>query len=187
MNALSTLNHVEDWCWTQLARGAADPRSALHWPVVCTAGDAPSGRVMVLRGFDRAERRLDLFTDRRSPKVTDLTRNPLIECVFFDQRKGLQIRAAGTSVCHFDGDLRNNFLARIPDQRRGDYGTDPSPGSAIASPDDVTIDIAQADDNFCLLQVFITKLDWLHLDRSGHRRAQLAWSDGKPAHSWRAP
>ncbi len=49
-------------------------------------------RTMVLRAADRAARTVHVFTDRRSPKVAELTTEPRCSVLFYDHAAGIQLR-----------------------------------------------------------------------------------------------
>ena len=184
---LSKLDDVNAWCWRQLVRGAADPKSALHWPVVCTNGDHPAGRVMVLRRTDAETRTLELYTDRRSAKIAEIEASNEIECVFFDQKRGLQIRVRGTAHLVVGHGPATERLRSIPEHRRQDYETVPGPGHPIDAADAFQHLTGSADKSFCLIVVKVTKLDWLQLSPSGHRRASIEWHQDKVALTWLVP
>ena len=189
LERITSLDDVNDWCVQQLVRGAADPKSAFHWPVLCTAGPAPHGRVVVLRKFDQAKKTITLYTDKRTQKVSDICANPRVECVFFDARKNVQMRVSGSARCMVDGFARDEALAALKPHRRSDYSTVQAPGSKRSEPDnnEIQTELDLANENFCLIEIDIHTIDWLKLDRAGHQRALLNWQTDPPSIQWSVP
>lgn len=184
----STLEAIHDWSLSQLVRAGADPRSPFRWPVMCTsaAAGAPSGRVVVLRRFDPTSRDATIYTDQRSHKMRDLHANSRAELVFFDPKRMVQIRLAGSVSLIDTGPVWTEAFERIGEHSLGDYAAVPAPGEQIsaAEPD---LDPALAKANFSVIRVRANTLDYLSLGRDGHKRARLVWSDGCFQSTWVAP
>lgn len=179
---------IETWCIQQLIRGAADPKSAFHWPVLCTAGPVPHGRVVVFRKFLPEERQIILYTDARTQKVKDLEHQPVAECVFYDPRKSVQIRASGIVTVLTSGNDRDQHFQALRPDRRGDYSTQLAPGQPVDLIEQASVtDPDLAEQNFCLIRIQVTSIDWLKLDRSGHARARFYWRSDEVTRQWSVP
>ncbi|MEL6111283.1 MAG: pyridoxamine 5'-phosphate oxidase family protein [Pseudomonadota bacterium] len=185
---LKTLSSVDAWVWDQLIRAPHDRQSALKWPAFATVGEggAPQARVVVLRAADRAGRTLDVYTDMRSAKVTELSQNPHTALLFFDQRHMVQVRVRGETRIISDGPQRDQVLAGMTARGRRDYATTRAPGTPL--PDaGVSYEDQLANDHFCILRITVEAIDWLSLSRSGHRRAIIDYRAVPPAMDWRVP
>jgi len=172
--------------WRRLVRGAADRRSAFHTPVLATTGPdgAPEGRTVVLRGVDPDAAVLRCHTDARSAKVAAIAREPRVQLVFYDPGAKIQLRATGTATVHrADAAAERAWAGTGPHARRC-YLIDPAPGTAIGGPGSGLPpglgtaapepgDREAGRDNFAVVAVAATALDWLYLAARGHRRARF--------------
>ncbi len=188
MQAIETLENIRDHIASRLNDGATNRRSAMHTPVVATA-DADA-RVMVLRGFDRAEWRLRFHTDARSPKCAMIGDGAPVGVLFYDREAKLQVRCRGRGWIETDTPLVDAAWQESTNFARRCYLGE-GPGAASDTPtsglpawaegvepeDEQLID---ARKNFALLMVELVEADWFSLAHTGHRRAiiQLASGEG---------
>ena len=183
-----TLEDVRSDCATRLIRAARDRKSPMHTPVIVT-GDVDA-RVMVLRAFDAATWTLRLHTDARSPKAQVIAADPRVAVLGYDKGAKVQIRARGTGRIVTDGpEADSAWQASTNFARRCYLGEGPgaiadAPTSGLppefegAEPDDAQL--IPARENFAVLLITLTDLDWLYLAHTGHVRAQFTRSDGGP-------
>jgi pyridoxamine 5'-phosphate oxidase len=185
-NGAGTMFDTLDACLTdcrdRLIRAAHDRKSPLHTPVIVTAD--VDARVMVLRAFDASAWRLRLHTDTRAPKAAAVEADPRIAVLFYDKGAKIQIRARGVGEILLAGpDVDAAWNASTNFARRCYLGEGPGAGSDAptsglppefegAEPDDAQL--VPARENFALLRITLTSLDWLYLAHTGHVRAQFA-------------
>lgn len=169
------LADIAPWIDHTLARGAGDPRSAFHWPTLATVGEdgAPRMRTVVLRGYERAARRLELFTDRRSAKVAELAAQPCSAVHVHDPKKRVQLRLRGQLTIHTSGPLWDAAWDRARQGPLDDYSRVAPPGTALGPGEDAAVDHALAPRNFAVLSFNAQEADYLHLAAEAHRRAHL--------------
>ena len=168
-------------CRDRLIRAPRDRKSPLHTPVIVTAD--VDARVMVLRAFDVAAWRLRLHTDTRAPKAAAVEADPRIAVLFYDKGAKIQIRARGTGeILHQGPEVDAAWKASTNFARRCYLGEGPgaasdTPTSGLppefegVEPDDSQL--VTARENFALLRITLTALDWLYLAHTGHVRAQF--------------
>lgn len=177
-----TLDDVRTDCFNRLIRAPRDRKSPMHTPVIVSAD--VDARVMVLRAFDRERATLRLHTDARSPKAGVIAGDPRVAVLFYDKGAKIQIRARGIGAVLTAGPEVDNAWAAGTNYARRCYLGD-GPGAASAAPtsglppefEGVEPDDAQlipARENFALLIITITALDWLYLAHTGHVRAQFS-------------
>lgn len=177
-------------CRNRLIRAPRDRKTPMHAPVIVT-GDVDA-RVMVLRAFDSAAWALRLHTDARAPKAQVIAADPRVAVLFYDKADKIQIRARGTGAILREGAEVDAAWAASTNFARRCYLGD-GPGAASDAPtsglppefEGVEPDDAQlvpARENFALLKITLTALDWLYLAHSGHVRAQFERRD--PAAAW---
>lgn len=177
-----TLDDVLADCRSRLIRAARDRRSPMHTPVIVT-GDVDA-RVMVLRAFEAERWTLRLHTDARAPKAQVIAADPRIAVLFYDKAAKIQIRARGEGVILAEGpEVDAAWAASTNFARRCYLGEGPGAASAVPTsglppafegvePEDAQL--VPARDNFALLKIALTRLDWLYLAHTGHVRAQFA-------------
>lgn len=178
-------------CRNRLVRAPRDRRSPFHTPVV-VSGDVDA-RVMVLRAFDADLWRLRFHTDARSPKAGVFDADPRAALLFYDKGAKVQIRARGQATILASGqEVDTAWAASTNFARRCYLGEGPGtasdrPTSGLPAafegvePDDA--DLVPARENFALLAITVTALDWLYLAHTGHVRAQFVRAD--PRAPWK--
>ena len=193
-----SLTQTYDRLWSCLESGVGGQRSPFTMLQAATLGldGAPKVRTIVLRQVSRADRLLSFHTDVRSEKVAELRRDPRIAIVANDLDALVQIRVEGVaSMCDDDAQRRAIWQSSRPHTLLL-YRAPLPPGTPIESPEEAHIAASQspgaapADDgyqNFCLLHVTVTRIDWLELARTGHRRAVFDLNDDGYEGGWVAP
>ncbi|WP_321802711.1 pyridoxamine 5'-phosphate oxidase family protein [Burkholderia sp. BCC1993] len=193
-----SLTETYDRLWSCLESGVSAQRSPFTMLQAATLGldGAPKVRTIVLRQVSRADRLLSFNTDARSQKVAELRRDARIAIVANDLDSLVQIRAEGVaSICDDEAQRRAVWQSSRPHTLLL-YRAPLRPGTPIESPDEAhvtagaTTETATTDDgyrNFCLLHVTVTRIDWLELARSGHRRAVFDLNDEGYEGRWVAP
>lgn len=133
----------------------------------------PQVRKVVVRAVDVEACRVLVYTDRRSGKFSELTAQPLgsllLWCAERQQQVRMQCRASllRDVAAHWSQVSANHGLR--------DYATVMAPGATLE--DELTMDLAQAEQNFCVLAFEVLSIDRLWLSREGHRRQRLS-ADG---------
>jgi 3-hydroxyisobutyrate dehydrogenase len=179
-------------CRDRLIRAPRDRKSPMHTPVIVTSD--VDARVMVLRAFDAQGWRLRLHTDMRSPKAQVIAADPRVAVLFYDKGAKIQIRARGTGeILRSGAEVDAAWAASTRFARRCYLGEGPGVLSAAPTsglppefegiePDDAQL--VPARDNFALLRITLTALDWLYLAHTGHVRAQFKRMEDDGAAVW---
>ncbi|MEL7446934.1 MAG: pyridoxamine 5'-phosphate oxidase family protein [Pseudomonadota bacterium] len=191
----ATLDQVQDDLTRRMVRAYKDRKSPLHTPVVVT-GDI-AARVMVLREFDSAAWTLRFHTDSRAPKVGVIDSDPRMSVLFYDKGAKIQIRANGTGEVLRDDlvagrawDRSTNFARRCYlGEGPGSASDEPSSGlpSEFEGVEPTDEQLIPARENFAVLRISLTSLDWLYLAHTGHVRAQFERSDTGWEGRWVTP
>ncbi|WP_107311151.1 pyridoxamine 5'-phosphate oxidase family protein [Burkholderia metallica] len=191
-----SLTQTYDRAWSCLESGVSARRSPFTMLQAATLGvdGAPKVRTIVLRHASRAERMLSFHTDARSEKVAELRRDPRIALVASDLDALVQIRVEGVaSICDDEAQRRAVWQSSRPHTLLL-YRAPLPPGTRVDSPEAAHLPTSQdstpaADgyDNFCLIHVSVTRIDWLELARAGHRRAVFDLHAGGCESRWIAP
>lgn len=185
-----TLDDCLSDCRNRLIRAPRDRKSPMHAPVIVT-GDIDA-RVMVLRAFDAALWRLRLHTDARAPKTQVIAADPRVAVLFYDKAAKIQIRARGVGEILREGDevdaawnastrfARRCYLGEGPGALSDMPTSGLPPAFEGVEPDDAQL--VPARENFALMRITLTALDWLYLAHTGHVRAQFA--RGRDSAEW---
>lgn len=179
--------------WRLLADGAEHGRSGFHLPTLATIGaDGPRLRTVVLREADGRAGTLRFHCDRRSHKAAELSADPACALAAYDGGTKIQIRVEGRASLHTDDAEAEAAWAGSRPMSRVCYGADPGPGTSLPAGDAYILPgeaeaTVTGRRHFCAVRVEALRLDFLYLDRRGHRRA--AWRrDGTAwAGRWVAP
>ncbi|KWF16768.1 pyridoxamine 5'-phosphate oxidase family protein [Burkholderia pseudomultivorans] len=186
----ASLSATYDRLWSCIESGVGAQRSPFTMLQLATLGidGAPKVRTVVLRQVRRDMRRLSLHTDARSEKVAELRRDPRVALVGVDLDALVQIRVEGiASICTDEAERRAIWQSSRPHTLLL-YRAPLPPGTPVESPDDAHL--AASDGgyaNFCVIHVAVTRIDWLELARSGHRRAVFDLNDRGYEGRWVAP
>ncbi|MBX9934905.1 MAG: pyridoxamine 5'-phosphate oxidase family protein [Methylobacterium sp.] len=179
--------------WRLLEAGAASARTAFHTPSLATIDGQgrPQVRTVVLRSADRGSGTLRFHCDRRSHKADDIARSGFAALHAYDAQDKVQIRVSGSATLHADDAVADAAWAVSMAMSRVCYGTAPAPGTVIATggaytlPDEGATGGGRA--NFCAVVVAVETLEFLYLDRRGHRRAGWARSGEGWSGDWLVP
>ncbi len=187
--------------WRLLEEAIGDPTSPVRTPVlisVSTDGLA-QGRTVVLRGFNRQQRQLTIYTDVRSAKVTQLRAQPACTLVAYQPNPMMQLRLSTNAMVNHNNEITHEAWAVMPGPNRCNYLTDPYPGSISGQATDgrPVINAESVPTNnenkiayshFSVIVFTINELEWLYLPRRGHRRAQFIWDEANSLQSdWLIP
>ncbi|KWV93398.1 flavin-binding protein [Erythrobacter sp. YT30] len=191
-----TLDDVRQDCINRLIRAAKDRKSPMHTPAVITSD--VDARTMVLREFDSAAWTLRFHTDTRAPKVAPIEADPRMAVLLYDKGAKIQIRARGEGAILRDAPVTkaawengSNFARRCyMGDGPGVVSSAPTSGLPVelegVEPTDFQLEPAR--DNFAVLLVTLTEIDWLYLAHTGHVRAQFSRIEsGEWAGRWVSP
>jgi pyridoxamine 5'-phosphate oxidase len=176
--------HILSSIWQTLARGVHDAKHDWHWPILGTIDAShtpavPQLRTVVLRQFNKDANWLELHTDSRAAKIDQLKANPNAQVMFYDSRHRVQLRATVRVTVHHQDEDAKQAWEKLGNLGQAQYQMSAAPGTPLAQaqPDDL---IAQPDQAFfSVLRLQLIQMDWLHLKRGGHERAQFTLANGQ--------
>lgn len=182
-NYYNDLNKVYEKIWYLIKKGLDNRDDPFHIPVfISSLNKEPNGRIIVLRGFDEQKKSLWFHSDIRSNKINILKKNPKSLFLFYDKKEKIQLRVSAKTKIHYQDDISEKAWEKTAHMSRQCYLGNESPGSNSSKPtsglsDDVdnskyTLEESEVGyKNFCLVENFITSVEWLYLAAKGHRRA----------------
>jgi pyridoxine/pyridoxamine 5'-phosphate oxidase len=175
--------------WHFLHQGAMRADDPFHTPVLATidAEGMPTGRTVVLRRVEAAERWVIAHTDMRSPKVQELRDSGVATWVFYDPHRRLQFRITGPTTIHHNDALANAQWESSKPMSRLCYLHADAPGAPIDSTR-TTEPLSDGRANFGVVRTTVERIDWLWLNHAGHRRLQMSFDDqSRMTARWIAP
>jgi pyridoxamine 5'-phosphate oxidase len=189
------MDEILDEVWNLLDSGAnaGKQRSPFTMLQAATHGldGAPAVRTVVLRRIVRAQRSLMFHTDLRSTKVAELRRDARIAIIGCDLDAGKQLRLTGTA--RIVEDLRDTLPVWESSRPRTliVYRTPVAPGTPVSTPEEAhpPADSAATGgfEHFCLIEITVSGIDYLHLAPKGHVRARFRFEEESWRGQWLAP
>jgi hypothetical protein len=178
--------------WAELAHAVATRDHPWRQPVLATtcAHRGAQARTVVLREVDPAARTLRLYTDLRTPKVSQLDADPRAQIVCWSPLLGWQLRLSVEVGCETDGlDVTSRWAMLRHTRAAQDYLSPLAPGSVLPMPTDGrdAPPVGAVRGAFAVLQARVLEMDWLALDPQGHRRAVFDFRDATPIARWLVP
>jgi hypothetical protein len=161
---------VLDAIWRELSQASEERNHAWRTPVLATVGPdgSPQARTVVLRGADRSSGTLQCYTDRRSPKVTQLHHTPSGVLVFWSKQLNWQLRVQARFTADSTGDAMLAAWNQVRDTAAAkDYLTHDAPGDPLSDRNQPAPQAQQ----LAVLTGEVLSIDWLELGRESHRRA----------------
>jgi pyridoxine/pyridoxamine 5'-phosphate oxidase len=159
-----------DRIWQVLHQATVERQHAWRTPVLATVDSegAPHARTVVLRHAEPSSGTLHVYTDRRSPKVAQLTARPAGVLVFWCPALSWQLRVRAT----FIADDHSASMQAVWDQVRHtraakDYLSAAAPGEPLPATEWLT----SPEPQLAVLIGQVESIDWLEIGRDTHRRA----------------
>lgn len=192
----SRLESLLDRAWTDLDRATGEPNHPCRLGQLGTvhAERGIAMRTVVLRKVNRRERRIWCFADSRSDKIHEIEADPRVAWLAYDPMMRVQLRWSGRASVVVEGDLVDACWAALNETQRDEYAYAASPGTVLREGWDrpetppKRLSPEEARRWFCLIEVTVSRLDWLQLNPTGHLRARFKWdSSGELLAAWVVP
>ncbi len=201
-----TLDQIQTRAWELLSSAPSERESPLRVATLATvdAAGQPQARQVVLRSCDPSTGSVEVYTDARSPKVAELRREPRAALCCYDPVRQLQLRLSGPVTIHVGDERSAEVWREAGIYARRDYLGPSAPGTPLDDPSQADPRPEQAGDpgandadagvsgeasgeNLAILRLTVERLDWLVLDRAGHRRAELRRTGAGWSARWLLP
>ncbi len=185
------LPELETAIWTMLSQGSTAPKNTYKTAALASLGNTGIGlRTVVLRQVDQDHQTLFFYSDYRAPKIAEIQTRPTVSCLFYDDRRRIQIRASGRGFVHWKDTISEAHWQRSSPANRKNYLSHYTPGSVVETPTDglpeemqgrqlPTPEASEAGKStFAVIRLEVSDIDWLWLGDEGHRRAQFFYQNG---------
>jgi pyridoxamine 5'-phosphate oxidase len=180
MQSITQNKQLETELWAQLLRASVDKHHEWRSPVLVTCGENnwPEARTVILRTINIGTKELTFYTDRRSPKVTQLLLNPNAILVFWSKRLNWQLRIKVTICVKTEGKEVNKVWDKVKQSpSAGDYLSAVTPGTLLEINPIPAEKMPTSNSHFAMLVASVIEIDWLSLNRNGHQRARIDADD----------
>ena len=185
--------------WDLLKNGLANRNAPFHIPVfVCGKNENFDGRIVVLRGVSQKEKKIWFHSDIRSNKIQTLKDNSFSSLLFYDKIEKIQLRISCKSKINFQNEITEKAWKKTAHMSRQCYLGQKGPGSISSfstsglskEVDNFKYSIKESEigyKNFCLVENFISSIEWLYLAAKGHRRAYFNIKKNSLEKKWLIP
>ena len=185
--------------WDLLDNGLANRDSPFHIPVfICGDQNKFDGRIVVLRGIDKKEKKIWFHSDIRSKKIKNLRSNSQASLLFYDKSEKIQLRISGSTEINYKNQTTKKSWTKTTHMSRQCYLGDKAPSSNSSKPtsglttqvDNLKYTIEESEvgyENFCVINLLITSIEWLYLASKGHRRAYFDLEKNQLEKKWLIP
>jgi len=185
--------------WDLLDLGLKKRDAPFHIPTfVCGSNNQFDARVVVMRGIDKKDKKIWFHSDIRSNKIKVLKNNSQASLLFYDKTEKIQLRIGGNAKIQFQNNMTKKSWKNTAHMSRQCYLGDKAPGSNAIEPtsgltsnvDNYKYSIEESEsgyEHFCLVETFITSIEWLYLAAKGHRRAYFYLKKDSIDKKWMIP
>jgi pyridoxamine 5'-phosphate oxidase len=174
------LAEIDADAWHDLDAAGADAQSGFRYVNLCTVDPSglPQARLVVLRSAKPTSRTIEIHTDIRSQKWTEISSNPSATVVGFDPEKGLQLRLQGTASLYPPAsDIAATAWSRLSTWTKATYTGGPPGNTAPSGP--IRVAEPENDDGRAVFGVIVFRakaMDWFRLSRGDNRRATFRYA-----------
>ena len=198
-NYYNDLDKIYLKIWNLLENGLANRNAPFHIPVfIAGKQNKFDGRIVVLRGIDKKEKKIWFHSDIRSNKIKILKSNPQASLLFYDKSEKIQLRIFGSVKINFKNEMTKKSWKKTAHMSRQCYLGDKAPGTDVIEPtsgltkniDNLKYSIEESEigyQNFCVVETFIKSIEWLYLAAKGHRRAYFSIKNNSLEKKWLIP
>jgi len=170
-----------------------------HIPVfICGDKNKSDGRIVVLRGIDKKEKKIWFHADIRSNKIKILKSSPEAVLLFYDKNEKIQLRISGNAKINYQNHITRMSWEKTAHMSRQCYLGDEAPGSNVSVPtsglsneiDNLKYSKEESEigyKNFCVIETYIKSIEWLYLAAKGHRRAYFSLKNNSLEKKWLIP
>jgi len=185
--------------WQLLNLGLSNRNAPFHLPIfICGNIKKFDGRIVVLRGVDEKEKKIWFHSDIRSNKVKKLKKNPEAKLLFYDKHEKVQLRITSKTKINYKNNITKKSWKKTAHLSRQCYLGLEAPGTKAQNPtsgltekiDNLKYSSEESEagyKNFCVIENYISSIEWLYLAAKGHRRALFDLKKNSVKKRWLIP
>jgi pyridoxine/pyridoxamine 5'-phosphate oxidase len=182
------LKGIYNELWTALEKAVVDRKSSFHTFSLATVNNGiADNRTVVLRGCNKKMMTLTFNTNNSSDKISHISKNNSVSALFYDKDEKIQIRFIGNATINNNNKYCQDKWENMSKQSRACYFQTVNPGRTIEHPSIVKSKYnEEMSENFTIVDISISSIDWLYLSATGHSRAKYTKENGYEG-EWIAP
>ena len=185
--------------WDLLENGLKNRNAPFHIPVFIIGHQNKfAGRIVVLRGVDKKEKKIWFNSDIRSNKIKTLKSNSLANLLFYDKSEKIQLRICVSTKINYKNEITKKSWKKTVHMSRQCYLGDRPPGADSFKPtsglteniNNLKYSVKESEtgyQNFCVIETFVQSIEWLYLAAKGHRRAHFVIKNNSLEKKWLIP
>lgn len=192
------LNGILQDSWHRMINGTIVKNHPFRCPSIATVeNEFPMIRTVVLRKALVTENTLIFHTDYRSPKLNQIIKNDKISWLFYDQKAKIQLRIKTNAVVHYNDEITLKHWSAARSESKKTYLVQPAPSVISNVPTDGLSEFKETElldnlldtgyQNFAVIECKVKELDWLYLNKDGHRRAKFLFQNDTVKKYWLVP
>jgi pyridoxamine 5'-phosphate oxidase len=184
----SNVDEIYGNIWKCLNKGVNDRFSDYHtFSLATSSKNIAEIRTVVFRGYDREKQSIIFHTNNLTNKINEIQDNPNVGALFYDRKAKIQIRCNGDAVINNMDQYCKERWNKMSAQSQECYYQNISPGENIEHPEIVENKREnKLSENFTVVTINISKIDWLYLSSTGHTRVKFLKNNGFTG-QWIAP
>ena len=173
-------NEIYENIWKCLDKGVNDRFSDYHTFSLATSPENIAEiRTVVLRGYDRKNQSIIFHTNNLTNKIVEIQNNSSVGALFYDRKAKIQIRCNGNAIINNMDQYCEERWNKMSAQSKECYYQNISPGANIEYPEIVKNKLEnKLSENFTVVTINISKIDWLYLSSTGHTRVKFLKNNG---------
>jgi len=171
-----------------LHQGATDPKHPFHFVNLCTLdSQQPDCRYVVLREVDE-DLQLFFYTDSRSEKVAQISKNPNVSLLFYYAEERCQVKINGKAqICSNKEMLAEHWNNVLPEAQKA-YQSVLAPKKPISQPEEGwEQEKGYQSKYFSVMTILPEQIECLQLDREGHLRIAFEKENKAWVSAWLVP
>ena len=185
--------------WDLLENGFKNRNAPYHIPVFISGNQNKfDGKIVVLRGIDKKEKKIWFHSDIRSNKIKTLKSNSQASLLFYDKSEKVQLRICVSAKINYKNEITEKSWKKTAHMSRQCYLGDKAPGADTFKPtsglteniDNLKYSVEESEigyQNFCVIETFVKSIEWLYLAAKGHRRAFFLLKNDQVDKKWLIP
>ncbi len=167
--------------WSELSKGKIIGKHPFHTFNLSSVSDnMPNARTVVLRKVSSKNNEISFHTDTRSSKYNEILSNKNVCALFYDKKRKIQLRIAGSAYIEYNTHLSQKSWEKMTNESKICYMGPYAPSSILKEfkpnlpkilPHQIKLENERFGYmNFCVVNIIISRIDWLSLDHKGHKR-----------------
>jgi pyridoxamine 5'-phosphate oxidase len=192
------LNGILQDSWHRMINGTIVKNHPFRSPSIATVENyCPIIRTVALRKALATEKTLIFHTDYRSPKLNQIIKNDKVSWLFYDQKAKIQLRIKTKATVHYNDEITLKHWYAARSESKKTYLVQPAPSvisdvstDGLSEFKETELSDKQLDtgyQNFAVIKCMVKELDWLYLNKDGHRRAKFIFQNDTVKQYWLVP